>query len=81
MKPTMILSEETADALVLYRDANALYNRIYEYFERQEPENTARAEELFAPFADPAKKTLSALLDIVNNNISWALADGKSTTV
>lgn len=74
------LSQETADALVLYRDANALYNRIYEYLKEHSADD-ATTEKRFEPFDEPSKKTLAALLDIVNNNITWALVDGKGTKI
>ena len=81
--PKIELSTETADFLVLYRDTNVLFNRIYETVKRYapDPDDEKRVDELFAPFVEPSQKTLAALLDIVNNNISWALLDGENTKV
>lgn len=77
------LTTETADFLVLYRDTNALYNRIFETVKKYaaDPDDEKRVDELFAPFVEPSQKTLAALLDIVNNKISWALMDGENTKV
>lgn len=79
----IVLSEETADFLVLYRDTNVLFNRIYETVKKYapDPENEKGVDELYTPFAEPARATLAALLDIVNNNIEWGLTNPDDVTV
>ena len=81
--PKIELSTETADFLVLYRDTNVLFNRIYETVKRYapDPDDEKRVNELYEPFAAPARDTLAALLDIVNNKITWSLQNADDVTV
>ena len=77
------LSTETADFLVLYRDTNVLFNRIYETVKKYapNPDDEKRVNELYEPFAAPARDTLAALLDIVNNKITWSLQNADDVTI
>lgn len=81
--PKIELSEQTADFLVLYRETNVLYNRIYETLKKYAPDPTDEkgVDESYTPFAEPAKQTLSALLEIVNRQIEWGLLNAEDTTV
>lgn len=77
------LSTETADFLVLYRDTNVLFSRIYETVKKYapDPDDEKGVNELYEPFAAPARDTLAALLNIVNNNIEWSLQNADDVTI
>lgn len=81
--PKIELSTETADFLVLYRDTNVLFSRIYETVKKYapNPDDEKGVDELYTPFAAPQRDTLAALLNIVNKNIEWSLQTPDDATV
>lgn len=77
------LSEETAAYLVLYRDANDLFNRIFETVKKYTNGQTdEEADKLFKPtFTEAYNQVTKGLLSMINNRIEWGLLDGKADEV
>lgn len=77
------LSEETAAYLVLYRDANDLFNRIFETVKKYTNGQTdEEADKLFRPtFTEAYNQVTNGLLSMINNRIEWGLLDGKADEV
>lgn len=77
------LSEETAAYLVLYRDANDLFNRIFETVKKYTNGRTdEEADKLFKPtFTEAYNQVTKGLLSMINNRIEWGLLDGKADEV
>lgn len=77
------LSEETAAYLVLYRDANDLFNRIFETVKKYTNGQTdEEADKLFkTTFTEAYNQVTKGLLSMINNRIEWGLLDGKADEV
>lgn len=77
------LSEETAEYLALYRDANKLFQNIYQTLIKYTPhQSEEEAEERYTRYLEPAsKELLKGLLSLVSERIEWNLLDGTGNEI
>lgn len=88
-KKQFTISRDTQAVLAIYKDFNAVINRLYDHFvdvakqgaEGNEDNREKETEELFKPYKDHVSAINAELMKRISTRIEWALSDGDETEI